>query len=281
MIESIKEITTADSPDIELYRTLKRPQQHREQGLFVVEGDKVVKRFFESSLCAVSVLLIPELLDFYKPIFNNRPENIKVFTAKESLLKTIVGYRYHQGIMAVGIVPSAPSLERILADSSKQLILVALDRLESSENTGVIVRNCAANGVKAIIIGERSSDPFLRRAVRNSMGTLFKMPVIYSENLVSTLQHLRQAYHFQIIAAHPRAESHPIFSVDFCINSCIVLGNEGEGISPEILQQCTHEVQIPMAPHIDSLNVACASAVILYETMRQQLSKLPINSSLS
>lgn len=274
MVELIKIITEIEAPEIESYRTLKRPHQHKEQGVFIVEGDKVVKRFLESSLQAISILLIPEVFDIYRKVIEEKPEKIKVYLASETLLKAIVGFRYHQGIMAVGKIPFSRSLNDILAHSKKPAILIAVDKLESAENTGVIVRNCAAGGVTALIVGPTSTDPYLRRAVRNSMGTLFKLPVIYSENLAMTLQVLRANYDFQVIAAHPRPDSEIISAIDFSRNSCIILGNEGAGISTEILNICDFMAQIPMVPGIDSLNVACASAVILYEIMRQRSQKL-------
>ncbi|NLL12853.1 MAG: RNA methyltransferase [Fibrobacter sp.] len=270
MIELIKEISSLDLPEIEIYRTLKKSQRHRDEGLFVVEGDKVVNRFLQSDLRVVSILMVSDLLDFYYPIIEKRPEKINIYTTSASLLKNIVGYRYHQGIMAVGMIPQPRSLEQVLAVLTEPAIFVALDRLESAENTGVIVRNCAANGVQALIVGERSTDPFLRRAVRNSMGTLFKLPIIYSENLATTLAQLRDSHNFQIVAANPNAQSHSLFSVDLCKNCCIVLGNEGVGIAPDILNQCDIKVRIPMVSNVDSLNVACASAVILYEATRQR-----------
>lgn len=270
MIELIKEISSLDAPEISMYRTLKQPQKHRDQGFFVVEGDKVVNRFLQSDLHVVSVLAVSDLLDFYYPIIEKRPEKINIYTTSASLLKTIVGFRYHQGIMAIGIIPPPSSLEQTLAASTEPVTFVALNRLESAENTGVIVRNCVANGVQALIVGERSTDPFLRRAVRNSMGTLFNLPIIYSENLTTTLMQLRCLHNFQIIAAHPRAKSQNLFSVDLCKNNCIVLGNEANGIDTDILNQCDIEVRIPMVSNVDSLNVACASAVILYEVTRQR-----------
>lgn len=275
MIDLIKEILSPDASEIEVYRTLRRPEQHRKLGLFVVEGDKVVNRFLESDLCTVSVLVVSGLLDYYYPILEKKWEKIKIYTTSESLLKTIVGFKYHQGIMAVGKIPQQRSLEQIIVNCTKPAIIVALDRLESAENTGIIIRNCAANGVHAVIAGERSTDPFLRRAVRNSMGTIFNLPIVYSNNLVSTLEQLRDIHHFQIVAAHPRVQSQDLFMTDLRKNSCIVLGNEGTGISPEVLSRCDIEVQIPMFSNVDSLNVACASAVILYEAMRQRHSHIP------
>lgn len=271
MIEFKKEILDIDAPEIELYRTLKKSKLQRDLGVFIVEGDKVVKRFLDSSLNTVSVLMIQELFDTYKQKLQSKPEPIKVFFADKHLLQTIVGFRYHQGIMAVGKIPSSRTLNDVLTRITKPALIVALDRLESAENTGAIIRNCAASGVQALIVSNTSTDPFLRRSVRNSMGAIFKLPVIYSDNLPATLMELHSIYDFQIIAAHPRSDSTDIFNVNFTKNSCIVLGNEGEGISHEVLQTCPIKTRIPMIPGIDSLNVACASAVILYEAMRQQL----------
>ena len=83
-----------------------------------------------------------------------------------------------QGVLAVGKIPPPASLDDILSKSPKPRLLVAVDALTSAENLGALVRNCVAFGVQALIVGETSSSPFLRRAVRNSMGTIFQLPVI-------------------------------------------------------------------------------------------------------
>jgi TrmH family RNA methyltransferase len=171
--------------------------------------------------------------------------------------------------MAVGKVPEPKSLETTIASIETPHFLVALDGLVNAENVGVVVRNCAAFGVGAVIAGETSSSPYLRRAVRNSMGTVFQMPVIHSENLRETLQGLHRSHNIDIVAAHVRATS-TIDKSDFTKSTCIVLGHEGEGISQNILDICTAQVAIPMMNGTDSLNVASASAAFLYEVRRQR-----------
>lgn len=270
MISAIKRITSLESPEVELYRTLKKPLLHRERGVFIAEGEKVVRSFLESHLTALSVLLTDELLEAYRGILEKKIEPIEVFLAPGEIIRKIVGFRYHQGIIAAGLVPQSPEIPEVVSIARSPKIFVAVDKLESAENTGVLLRNCAANGVGAIIVGETSADPYLRRAVRNSMGTVFRLPVIYSSDLPQSLRDLRKNYGFSIFAAHPRPGSVPLQSVEFPEDICIVFGNEGSGISEEVLGVCDEAVNIPMVSGVDSLNVACASAVVLYEITRKQ-----------
>ena len=273
MIDTITHVISLDHPGLEPYRTLKRPAEHRKRGIFIVEGKTVVDRFFESSLTALSILLAPEWFEQYEKRLEKRPEKMQVFVADKKLLHTIVGFECHQGLMALANVPSGSTIDEALKISPVPRIFVAVDHLVSAENTGVLIRNCAACGVQVLIVGETSSDPYLRRSVRNSMGTVFRLPVVYAEKLTDTLRDLRSRFGFSIFAAHPRPSSTPLPDADFSFNSCIVFGNEGDGISDAVLAECDKAVAIPMAPGVDSFNVACASAVVLYEVMRQRDSR--------
>jgi tRNA G18 (ribose-2'-O)-methylase SpoU len=273
MIGSVLQVTSLDDIGLSFYRTLRRPHEHRKAGLFVAEGTRVVERFLESPLEAISVLLTQTLFDRYRPLIECRGEAITVYIAEKKLLETIVGFECHQGIMAIGKVPLPPPINELLATLPRPHLLAAVDNLTSAENTGVLVRNCAACGVNALIVGETSADPYLRRSVRNSMGTIFRLPVLYADTLTKLLSELRERHAFQIVAAHPQPQSEKLFDADFLRDTCIVFGNEGDGISKNILAECTASVAIPMAPGVDSFNVACASAVVLYEAMRQRMGR--------
>ncbi len=263
-------ITTIYDPELAPYRTLRQSVDHFRQGIFIAEGEKVVRRLLVSPLKLLSVLITPEWLEKYREFLAERPEYIRVFVGQKELLETIVGFNLHQGIMALGKIPAYVNLSSVLAESATPYLLVALDGLTNSENLGVLVRNCVAFGVLAILVGETSSSPYLRRAVRNSMGTVFKVPVVHCENLVETLKMLRNTYQFKIFAAHPHTEMYSIQHVDFSRSCCIIFGSEGDGISPLVLSVCDASVAIPMQLGVDSLNVASASAVFLYEVMRQR-----------
>jgi tRNA G18 (ribose-2'-O)-methylase SpoU len=172
-------------------------------------------------------------------------------------------------VLAVGRIPALPALPEILARSPKPRLFVAVEGLTNAENLGALVRNAAAFHVQALIVGETSSSPFLRRAVRNSMGTIFRLPVIETDNLVAALGGLR-AQGIRCIAAHPRASAATLSRADFAGDCCIVFGSEGHGLTPAALQACDDAAAIPMPSTVDSLNVGAAAAVFLYEANRQR-----------
>jgi tRNA G18 (ribose-2'-O)-methylase SpoU len=237
--------------------------------MFVAEGEKVVRRLLKSTLAVNSVLMTPEWFEAFKPLLESRVA-MEVYIAPKNQLETIVGFPLHQGIMALGRVPSERSLSEMLTASPRPLFLVAIDGLTNAENIGVLVRNCAAFGVQAIIVGETSSSPYLRRAVRNSMGAVFQLPVIHVENLAETIRALRLKNDTFVLAAHPGGTVQLGSPLRLNGNCCIVFGSEGEGISAPVLNSCDSSFSIPMKNGVDSLNVGSASAVFLYEVSRQR-----------
>ena len=224
----------------------------------------------ESNLEVLSVLITKEWLDHYNERLRSRSNTISVFVGEKSLLNSIVGFHLHQGIMAVAKIPKSPDLETAVHRSTRPLLFVAVDGLTNSENLGVVVRNCVAFGVQALVVGETSSHPYLRRSVRNSMGTIFRLPVIPSQSLMKTIQELRERFSIEVIAAHPRGEQSASDALRVRSDCCVVFGSEGYGISEEVLAVCNRSVAIHMKPGVDSLNVASASAVFLYEIVRQR-----------
>ena len=244
--------------------------EHQRQGMFVAEGEKVVRRLLESRLNTVSLLMTPEWFDQYKSMLEGRSDQPAIFVAEKNLLESIVGFHLHQGIMAVGKIPQSVTLEDVMAISSQPRLLVAIEGLTNSENFGVLVRNCVAFGVQALIVGETSSSPYLRRSVRNSMGTVFKIPVVHVQSLVKTLGVLRDQFGVRSLAAHPREQSKSLSDAPFGQDCCLVFGSEGGGLSQEVVGACDDAITIPMKMGVDSLNVASASAVALYEVQRQR-----------
>ncbi len=264
-----REIKSFDLPELQPYRTMRRQHEHREQGIFVAEGEKVVRRLLESKFSVVSVLLPEKWLGELGPLLQARPEEIQVFVAEKALLETLTGFSMYQGLLAVGKVPALPTLAEIIAHSPRPRLLAAADGLSSAENLGALVRNCAAFSAQALIVGETCSSPFLRRAVRSSMGTIFQLPIVETASLVPALRDLRERG-IRCIAAHPHVEGQTLSQVDFVGDCCIVFGSEGCGISPAVLAACEEAAAIPMPETVDSLNVGSAAAVFLYEANRQR-----------
>ena len=266
----VQHIESLDLPELAPYRTMKRPQGHREQGIFVAEGEKVARRLLESKFPVISVLLPEKWLADFEPLLRARPEKLPVFVVTgKDVLEKLVGFSMFQGVMAVGKIPAPTSLEEALQLSSPPRLLVAVDALTNAENLGVLVRNCVAFNAQALLVGETCASPFLRRAVRNSMGTIFQLPVVEPPHLVSALDTLRHRG-VRCIAAHPHTNARTLPQADFSGDCCIVLGSEGAGLSPAVLAACDEAVAIPMPPTVDSLNVGNAAAVFLYEANRQR-----------
>ncbi|MGH7951123.1 MAG: TrmH family RNA methyltransferase, partial [Limisphaerales bacterium] len=251
------------------YATLRRPLEHRQRGIFVAESEKVVRRLLESNLAVVSVLLPQKWLDDYRPLLEARTETFTVYLADKKTLEKLVGFTMFQGVLAVGKIPPPVPLEDILPKSPKPILFVAVDEIANAENLGSLVRNCVAFGAHALLVGETSSSPFLRRAVRNSMGAIFQLPVVELTNLAQTLRNLREKK-IRCIAAHPHANGKMLSQMDFSGDCCIIFGSEGHGISKAVLENCNDAVAIPMSPTVDSLNVGAAAAVFLYEANRQR-----------
>jgi tRNA G18 (ribose-2'-O)-methylase SpoU len=286
----IEKISSFDQPELAPYRTMRRSAEHEAQGIFIAEGEKVTRRLLESRFTVVSIVLPEKHLENYRPLLEARPEEVTVYLAEKPLLESLTGFSLFQGVLAVGKIPPPASLGEILQKSPKPQLFVAIDELSNAENLGALVRNCVAFGVHGLIVGETSSSPFLRRAVRNSMGTIFQLPVVElnrrdglreseiksgrrgippSQTLAQTLHDLR-GRGIGCIAAHPRANGKILSRADFTGDCCLIFGSEGHGISSPVLAACDEVVTIPMANDVDSLNVGAAAAVFLYEVSRQR-----------
>jgi tRNA G18 (ribose-2'-O)-methylase SpoU len=265
----MRHVDSLELPELAPYRTMRRPEDHVRQRLFVAEGDKVVRRLLESQCEVVSALMPEKWVQELAPLFEARPENIPVFIAPKELLEQLIGFSMFQGVMAVGRFPVPASLDQLLQSSPHPHLLLALEGLNNAENLGVIVRNAVAFGVQVLIVGETCSTPYLRRAVRNSMGTVFKLPVVEPPSLLTCLSQLR-ARGIRCLAAHGPSQTATLARSDLARDCCVVLGSEAHGLSTAVLEACDESISIPMANGVDSLNVGNAGAVFLYEANRQR-----------
>jgi tRNA G18 (ribose-2'-O)-methylase SpoU len=270
MILSVTHAESLDLPVLEPYRTLKRPQEHRAQGIFIAEGDKVVLRMLAGGTRMLSILCSPRWFLELKQRLEEKPELIDVYIAEETVMETIVGHRLHKCVMAIGAVPKPWPIGEILANTAGHApFLAAVDGIMNAENMGVIVRNCAGFCADALLVSDSSCDPYLRRSVRNSMGNIFSLPICYEPSLPRLLEEVR-GHGIRVFAADAHRESIDLASAAFEHPCCIVLGSEGTGISPEVLSVCDESVRIPMRDGFDSFNVASASAVLMYEVQRRR-----------
>lgn len=266
----IRTIESLDLPELEAYRTLRRVEEHERAGLFVATNVKVVQRLFASDFEVISALLTPAWFEKFKASLEARGEKeVTVYVGEKALLEAITGYHLHQGAMAIGRIPRQPTLAELLDRSRRPLLIAAVEGIASTENLGALVRSAAAFAAHFLIVGETCVSPLQRRAVSGSMGTIFQQPFLRTDSLVATLQELR-ANGVRCLAAHLSADAKNLANVDLRGDCCIVFGAEGPGLSQAVVSACDGVVQIPMPSHMNSLNVAAAAAVFLYEAVRQR-----------
>ena len=269
MAYTIQKIASLDMPELELYRTLKRPEEHERAGIVVASNVKVVERLLVSRFTIVSALLTPDWFTRLEPQLSARTENIHVYIGEKSLLENIAGYKLHHGVLAAAQIPGQPNFETLLENAPRPLLIAAVEGLASAENLGAVVRSAAAFGVHILIIGETCISPFQRRAVSGSMGAIFEQPVVVSSNLHDTLLALR-ARGIRCIAAHPQPGAIELSKVDLRSDCCLVFGAEGPGLTAAAIAACDATAKISMPAHMNSLNVASAATVFLYEAHRQR-----------
>jgi len=238
----------ATEEDFDLFSSL-RGRRHPE-GTFIGDGDKVVRRMLHTTRVE-RILCSPEWVDKL-PI----PAGIDVRLAPLSRLISIVGFRLHQGLMALGTIPPEKPMTGTFH--------LALDGLANAENVGAILRSCAAFGVDGVILGPGTASPWLRRAVRVSLGAPLVVPVHTSPDLAATVRSLHAW------AAHIHGDRRDFRTVDYSKNICLVLGSEPNGVSDEVIRACKGVIYIPMASEWDCLNVAASAAVLLSEVRRQR-----------
>jgi len=299
-------IKSLEHPALQPYLTMRWQQPQRDAGIFVAEGEKVVRRLLDSELDVVSLLLPEAWLETYRSQLDRRAtQEIHVFVAPKEALEKLTGFSMYQGVLAVGRIPPAWLLREAIERSAPPRLFAAVDSLTNAENLGSLVRNCVAFGVQALLVGETCSSPWLRRAltnaenlgslvrncvafgvqallvgetcsspwlrraVRSSMGTIYQLPIVEPPSLAVSLRDLRLAG-VRCVAAHPHTDRRTLAQADLRGDCCLVFGSEGKGIAPEVLAACDEAVLVPMSNSVDSLNVGAAAAVFLYEAARQR-----------
>jgi tRNA G18 (ribose-2'-O)-methylase SpoU len=230
---------------------------------------KVVDRLLESPYPVESLLVTPRALARIRHLLGARPETIQVFLAQtKAEIDAVTGFR-SEDVKAVGRLARAPTLGDGLREAPRPHLFAAVDGITNTENVGVVVRNAAGLGTQALLVSDAPCSPFLTRAIRTSMGAVFRLPTVEGLALPATLARLR-AEGVQSVAAHPSATMRLLPDVDLRGDACVVLGSEGVGVSRAVLRACDEAVAVPMASGVDSLNVGSAAAAFFYEAWRRR-----------
>jgi tRNA G18 (ribose-2'-O)-methylase SpoU len=255
-----------DDPRLACYRDLSERNLTRQSGLFIAEGEKVSERLFASSFETVSVLTEPTLAIRYAAAL---PQDVPVYVASQDLVQATVGFNFHRGIVACGRRQPDRPVEDLLAGlrSHHRSTLVVCPDVQDPTNLGSIIRSAAAFGCAGVVLGGKCADPFSRRVLRVSMGAVLQVPIVESRNLAADLASLAAA-DFDLVATVLDHAAEPLVQACRGPRLAVIFGSEGHGLADEWLAKCHRRVTVPMQLGIDSLNVAVAAAVVLYEFTR-------------
>lgn len=262
---SIVEVSSLDDARLAPYSGLTEAQLRYGLSdfgeLFIAESPKVINVALNAGYSPVSLLCeAKHIAGDAADIVARCGDDVPVFTGSRELLSRLTGYTLTRGVLCAMRRPMPKSLGEVL-DGARRVVVI--DGVVDSTNIGAIFRSAAALGIDAVLLTPGSCDPFNRRAVRVSMGSVFLVPWTWLDVPVASLRD----FGFKVAAM---ALTHDSISLDNPLlrrveRLAIVMGTEGDGLSRETIADCDYVVRIPMSHQVDSLNVAAAAAVAFWE----------------
>lgn len=267
-VAEVIHIEDAADPRLDDFRDLskadRRPDRPGGRGLVIAEGVAVVRRLLASPYPVRALLGVRGKLDELAADLRDR--DVPAYVSSAEVMADAVGFHLNRGVLAVADRRTPLSAQRVAATAET---LMVLEGVGDHENLGVLFRNAAALGVSGpigVLLGRGCADPLYRRSVRVSMGNVLRVPFASMESWPEGLELLRtQGY--RILALTPAADAVPIAELDGVDRErpALLLGTEGSGLSAAALGHADRAVRIPMAPGVDSLNVATSAALASYE----------------
>jgi tRNA G18 (ribose-2'-O)-methylase SpoU len=250
----------ADAGDdrLRIFRDLKRSNETRDRRLFILEGDKLLKRVLEVGWRLHSAVVSDRLLARFRDAV---PPSADLFVLSHQDVERLVGFNFHRGILAAAERPPRLSAEELFAGQGRRF--VACNEIRDPTNLGAIVRSAAAFGWDGLIVGPSTPDPFSRRVLRTSMGAVLRLPVAYAETQPETPVEWQRRFGVASVAAVLAADSVPFDAWTPAERLALWLGNEDDGLPADMSAACTVRLKIPIAHLVDSLNVAVAAGILL------------------
>lgn len=237
------------------------------EGLFIAEGTVVLRMLgqaaaHENGFAAEAILLLENRLAGIAEVLDAFPAAVPVYVASQAVFDAIAGFNMHRGVLALGRKPAAHVGAGLLARLPETSLVLVGCGLSNHDNVGSVFRNAAAFGVDGVFLDETSCDPLYRKAIRVSVGSVLSVPFSRGLAAEALLRELAEAG-FEIWGLSPRGGV-PVAAIPMARRVALVLGTEGEGL-PDTILSAFRTARIPQQPGLDSLNVATASGIALYQ----------------
>lgn len=260
-------IASRQNPLVKQLRKLHNRQQRHKQQLFLLEGMHLIEAACQAERSFVALCATPAWQERHPELWqqaSSRAQRCETLTPEAlAAIATTVN--------PDGVVAAIARSEPAAALPPEELRLgLALERWQDPGNLGTAIRTAVATGVEQVWLSADSADPDQPKVLRASAGAWFRVPLAVSPDLGATLQIYRDRG-VQVVAAVPGA-AQQFWAVDWRPPSILLLGNEGAGLSADLLACADRQVSIPLRPGVESLNAAIAAALLLYEVERQRLS---------
>lgn len=258
------EIKDLSAPELDAFARLTEAQlrnkKEPEKGVFIAESPKVIGTALDCGYEPLSFLMERKHIDGDAKDILARCPHVPVYTAEREVLERLTGYALTRGVLCAMRRSKPQEAETILKNARR---VAVLEGIVDSTNIGAIFRSAAALGMDAVLLTATCCDPYNRRAVRVSMGTVFQVPWAVQDDWMPILRD--HGFKTAAMALDDRAISIEDEALQKEEKLAVYLGTEGDGLNKATIAQCDHTVMIPMYHGVDSLNVAAASAVAFWQ----------------
>ena len=256
-------ITSLQNPQVKLWRGLNKSHAQRvESGLFLAEGEHMAGEAVKTQK-AHALLISDSAREKYRALAETA-KGASVYFLADHVMAALCDTKTPQGVIAVC---GYPKEDTALPENAS--LLVALDGVQDPGNVGTVIRTMDAAGYHCLLMDENTADPYSPKALRASMGGVFRIPAVRCADLAGQLHVLAQCG-FDIIAGDLHGE--PFYRRRKAKDRlCVVIGNEGQGVSPAVFAESTMRLKLPMAGGAESLNAAVAGAIMMYDLLRERM----------
>lgn len=255
--------STSNARVKELVQLQKKSKVRNEQGVFLVEGVKMYQEIPQEQL--VKIYVSETFADKQKEEINRLKDRRKLEYLSDHVFQYVSDTKTPQGILCV-VRQSTYCLEDILEAEDAHLLV--LDNLQDPGNLGTILRTAEGAGVTGIIISKESVDIYNPKVIRSTMGSIYRVPFVYVEDLKEAIEKVK-AHGIFTYAAHLDGKN-SYDKEDYTKKTAFLIGNEGNGLRKEIADLADTWIRIPMQGQVESLNAAIATSVLMFETARQR-----------
>ena len=256
-------ITSASNDKIkEIKKLIKSASRRKETGLYIVEGIRMVR---EIPADAVKTIYVAEsMTDKFADICNRTQAEVEI--VRDSVFQSMSDTNTPQGILAE-VYQTATTEDDLFAGDAAPFLLI-IERLQDPGNLGTIIRTAEGAGVTGIILSADTVDIYNPKVIRSTMGSVFRVPFFYTDDLEQTVLDLK-ARGIRVFAAHLAGKNN-YEQEDYTGNTAFLIGNEGNGLTERLSNMADTWVKIPMAGKVESLNAAIAASILMFETARQR-----------